>query len=211
MRDLSNESDRALILGLKQKFAPRNLLYVGKLGERKGIKQLLEAYRRLVQDRDMKDLGLVLLGEGPLRQYILDFSKTHNLPHIHLEGFVSQERIPFYYAAADVFVLLSLSDPNPLVIFEALAAGLPIVCSSRAGNAVDFIVNDSNGFQVDPLDIEAVVDKLRLALGTIDRNVSTQVSRELVMKANYRDVAKVFADASLAAYRSRSSRDRHSL
>jgi glycosyltransferase involved in cell wall biosynthesis len=199
MRDLSSESDRTFIRGLKQKFAPRNLLHVGKLGERKGIKQLLEAYRRLVQNRGMKDLGLILLGEGPLRQYIVDFSRAHDLPHIHLEGFVPQDQIPAYYGAADVFTLLSLADANPLVIFEALAAGLPIVCSTQAGNAVDFIVDGSNGYKIDPLDIDAVVDKIALALTAIKREASTRVSRKLVEKANYREVAKVFVDALLAA------------
>ncbi|TKB73749.1 MAG: glycosyltransferase family 4 protein [Nitrospira sp.] len=201
MRDMSNEDDRAHLNQLKQRFAPRNLLHVGKLGERKGIKQLLEAYRRLVHDRGMQDVGLILLGDGPLRQYICDFAEQHKLDKIHVGGFVPQDQIPAYYALADVFVLLSIADPNPLVIFEALATGLPIVCSSRAGNAVDFIVNGSNGYQVDPLDTDAVVDKMALALTTIDRTTSTCVSRKLVMKATYQDVAKVFADAVIIAGR----------
>ena len=199
MRDMSNEGDRALMRQLRQRFAPKNLLHVGKLGARKGIKQLLEAYRRLVHDRGMHDIGLILLGEGPLRQYILDFAQQHKLDKVHVEGFVPQDQIPAYYALADVFVLLSLSDPNPLVIFEALAAGLPIVCSSRAGNAVDFIVNGSNGYQVDPMDTDAVVDKMALALTSINRATSTCVSRELVTKANYQEVAGVFGNALLAA------------
>jgi glycosyltransferase involved in cell wall biosynthesis len=199
MRDLSNEEQRPHLDQLKKRFAPRNLLYVGKLGERKGIKQLLEAYRRLVHDHGMHDVGLILLGDGPLRQSVLEFSKVHNLPNIYLEGFVTQDRIPLYYAVADIFALLSLSDPNPLVIFEALAAGLPIICSSRAGNAVDFIVDGSNGYQVDPLDIDNVVDKTVMAFSIINRNASTSVSRKLVAKANYREVAKVFGDTIFTA------------
>ncbi len=49
---------------------------------------------------------------------------------------------------------------------------------------MDFIVNGSNGYQVDPLDIHAVVNKMALALGAIDRNVLTRVSREFVLKVN---------------------------
>lgn len=201
MRDMSSDGDRALMRQLQQRFAPRNLLHVGKLGERKGIKQLLDAYRRLVHDRGMHNVGLILLGEGPLREYIFNFAVQHKLDKIHVEGFVSQHQIPVYYALADVFVLMSIADPNPLVIFEALAAGLPIVCSSRAGNAADFIVNGSNGYQVDPLDTDAVVDKMALSLTAIDRATSTGVSRKLVMKANYLDVAKVFANAAIFAGR----------
>ena len=209
MRDMSKEADQIRLRELKRRFAPRNLLHVGKLGERKGIIQLLEAYRRLVHDCAMDDLGLILLGEGPLREYIGRFAEQHKLDKIHVEGYVSQDHIPLYYAAADVFVLLSISDPNPLVLFEALAAGLPIVCSSRAGNAVDFIVDGSNGFQVDPLDSEAVPEKIRLALNTINRDVSRRVSRELVTKADYRDVANVFVDALRSAYRAINQRPMH--
>ncbi len=205
MRNLSNDRDQAFARELKQKFAKRNLLYVGKLGERKGIKQLLEAYRRLVQERGMKDVGLILLGEGPLRQFVNRFAQTHELPHIFLEGFVSQDRIPTFYAAADVFTLLSLSDPNPLVIFEALAAGIPIVCSNRAGNAADFIVDGSNGYQVDPLEIDNIVDKLVLALTTIDRRTSSRLSRELVAKASYQDTSAVFVQSILATTQSNSA------
>ncbi len=193
------DAEHARMQELKSRAAPRNLLHVGKLGERKGIVQLMEAYRLLVQRTDMQDVGLTLLGEGPLRGYVQEYATRHGLPHVYLEGVIGQDLIKAYYATADVFVLLSLADPNPLVLFEALGAGLPIVCSDRAGNAVDFIRDGVNGYRVDPEDIETVADRLAMALTALDRPTATRASRELVAKANYDDVAQVFLNAARAA------------
>ncbi len=49
-------------------------------------------------------------------------------------GFVNQSQLPLYYAAMDVFVATSRSDPHPLVISEAMAAGCPPILSDRCGN-----------------------------------------------------------------------------
>jgi len=180
---------------LKRRFPRRNLLFVGRFIETKGIKELMEAYRHLVHNDGQDDLGLILLGEGRLQEYIEDFARDNDLRNIFVEGFVPQDIIPHYYALADVFVLLSLSDPNPLVIFEAMAAGVPIVCSYRAGNARDFIIDGENGFSVDPYNHEETVKKLHQALTDIDPSRARQVSKSNLEKANYVTSARGFLDA----------------
>jgi glycosyltransferase involved in cell wall biosynthesis len=185
-------------ISIRNRFPGKNLLFVGRLIETKGIFQLLDAYKDLVREEGMSDVGLIMLGEGRLEEYVKKFAADNNLPNIFLEGFVSQEDINAYYAIADVFVLLSLSDPNPLVIFEALAAGLPIVCSYRAGNAADFVKHGENGFVADPYNHEDAVNKLRMALEDIDRSRAEQVSRRLSEMATYESSAHSF----LAAIRS---------
>jgi glycosyltransferase involved in cell wall biosynthesis len=194
-RQFMTETSGDAIETLKHRFSPRNLLFVGRLIETKGIKELMVAYRHLVHIDGQEDLGLILLGEGRLQEYIEDFARENGLRNIFIEGFVPQNRIKYYYALADVFVLLSLSDPNPLVIFEALAAGVPIVCSYRAGNARDFIVDGENGFSVDPYNHDETVDKLRKALTKIDPYRARQVSRNLLERANYIASARGFLDA----------------
>ena len=61
-------------------------------------------------------------------------------------------------------MLLSVYDCNPLVIFEALAAGLPTICSEHAGNAADFIADGKNGFIVDPEDVPDTASKTMMVL-----------------------------------------------
>ena len=55
------------------------------------------------------------------------------------------------------------------MIFEALAAGLPAICSRHAGNAVDFIENGENGYIVDPEDVAAIADRSLTILKAADR------------------------------------------
>jgi glycosyltransferase involved in cell wall biosynthesis len=84
-------------------------------------------------------------------------------------------------------------------LFEALASGLPIVCSNRVGNAVDLIREGANGFTVDPSDIDRTAEKIAKALTSLERRVAGQVSRELVAKATYDNAARVFVDAAVPA------------
>jgi glycosyltransferase involved in cell wall biosynthesis len=180
---------------LRLSLAPRNLLFVGRLIELKGIRELMAAYRDLVQKHHMSDLGLVLLGVGNLNSYVREYSTNHGLDHVVLAGQISQDEINLYYAVADVFVLLSHYDANPLVLFEALGSGIPIVCSYRAGNAADFIRDGENGYIVDPFDHAEVVERLRMALEDINRDHARATSRELVAAANYDDAARAFVEA----------------
>jgi glycosyltransferase involved in cell wall biosynthesis len=175
------------------------LLFVGKLNERKGIPELLDVYRSLVAQRP--DLGLVLLGDGPLAPQIAEFKDRHNLPRLHLPGFVRNEDTTLYYAGATAFMLLSRSDHNPLVLFEALAAGIPVICSQAAGNAVDFIEPGRNGFIVDPLDRSTTVDRTLELLGwdAARRADCRRFCSLHLAKANYGAAAEAFLAACLLA------------
>jgi glycosyltransferase involved in cell wall biosynthesis len=178
------------------------LLFVGRFIETKGIKEMMEAYRDLVQKEGMNELGLVLLGEGRLQSYIENFSKTNNLDNVFIEGFVEQDKIQYYYANASAFILMSLSDPNPLVVFEAMATGIPIICSSRAGNATDFIIDGENGCSVDPYKHNDSVEKIKMVLTKINADRVKELSTKLLEKANY----DASSDAFIGSIRSASSR-----
>lgn len=180
---------------IRNKFPEKNLLFVGRLIETKGIVQMMEVYRDLVRRHGMDELGLIILGEGRLEAYIREFINENGLDNVFIEGFVQQDAIQHYYALADAFILLSLSDANPLVIFEALAAGLPIVCSYRAGNAVDFITDGENGYRVDPFNHEDTLDKVKSILFDVDPARARDVSRQLLGEANYSKSAEAFIHA----------------
>jgi glycosyltransferase involved in cell wall biosynthesis len=177
-------------------FPEKNLLFVGKLNERKGVPQLLEVYRRVVA-KAKSPVGLILIGEGELRSELEQFKQTHRLQHIRLEGWVKNDELGKYYAFANAFLLLSKVDHNPLVLFEALAAGIPIICSDGACNAIDFIQNGSNGYVVDAQNTEEVVERTLEVLNwdAGRRELCERFARETVRKANYRDAAKSFVEA----------------
>jgi glycosyltransferase involved in cell wall biosynthesis len=175
-------------------YPEKNILFVGQLIERKGIIQLLESYKRVIKIYN-EPVGLILIGSGPMASYIENYKEHHKMGNIYIQGFLNNDDLPRFYAFCKVFSLLSLFDPNPLVIFEALASGIPVICSNRAGNSVDFIIEGKNGYIVDPFDIDQVVSRIINVLNWEKRNECTAISRELSKKVNYEESAKAFIDA----------------
>jgi glycosyltransferase involved in cell wall biosynthesis len=129
------------------------LLYVGRLIDKKGILLLLEAFRRL----DRSDVGLVLVGDGPRKEAYQEYSVEHSLSNVYFEGFQPVEKLPQYYALADVFVFPTLSDPWGLVINEAMSCRLPVISSHKAGAAADLVLDGVNGYTYAPSDLDRLV------------------------------------------------------
>jgi len=193
-------ADSAAFTAFRGRFAPRNILFSGQLIERKNIGRLLEVYEAILA-RSKEPIGLIVLGQGPLHDFLVERKRTGDLRHLYLEGFQLAEDYYKYFAAADVFMLLSVFDCNPLVIFEALAAGLPAICSRHAGNAVDFITDGEDGFIVDPENVEEIAAKALTILDSADRGAMAAAARAVVRKANYAAAAGAFVDAVTAVVR----------
>jgi glycosyltransferase involved in cell wall biosynthesis len=65
-----------------------------------------------------------------------------------------------YYSAASCLVLPSISESWGLVVNEALACGLPVIASKRCGCAMDLVINDVNGWQIDPENINELTARM---------------------------------------------------
>ncbi len=98
----------------------------------------------------IENIKLFLLGDGDQATEIEKLISEKNLPII-TTGFVQQDQVIEYYAAADLFVLPSIKDPSPLSPIEASAAGLPVLVSSRIGNLEDVVEGGINGWSYDPV------------------------------------------------------------
>jgi len=129
------------------------LLYVGRLSREKNIILAIKALKRL------KDQGrnpvLVIAGEGPARKALEKEAARLGIDdRILWAGFISQHELPEYYYLADLFVFPSPADTQGIVLYEARAAGLPIVAlESMASRAIVkdgenglFARNDSRDF-----------------------------------------------------------------
>jgi glycosyltransferase involved in cell wall biosynthesis len=115
-------------------------LFVGQLIERKGLRELLDAF---------VDLGsgeLWIAGDGPLRE---EASRVATLTdRIRLLGHLSWEELQAAYAAVDALVLPSRYEVWGLVVNEALERGLPVIVSDQVGAADDLVRHGLNGFVV---------------------------------------------------------------
>jgi glycosyltransferase involved in cell wall biosynthesis len=136
-------------------------LFLGQLIWRKGIIELLSSYKRVKDNRD--DIALLTVGDGPLRDKVEKRIQEENIQDVHLTGWVSEKQKLIFYGMADVFVLPTREDLAPLVLNEALAASLPIITTSAAGNAQDVIPKKENGWIVPPNNADELANKLSTA------------------------------------------------
>ncbi len=167
------------------------ILQVGSLTPRKGIAPLLHLFARLAGD--YPTAGLLIAGTGPLRKELAETARTLGLTkRVRFLDHVDQRELPAVYAAADIFVLMSLADTFGVVVAEAAASGLPIMCSRYAGAASVLVQDGRNGFVIDPKDtadceqrLRALLsDKpLRLRMGAASREIARQCDAETVARS----------------------------
>jgi glycosyltransferase involved in cell wall biosynthesis len=126
------------------------VLFVGRLDVNKGIQHLIKAFSKII--RDIPDAKLVIVGEGPLKNYILSLINKFNIREsVMLIGRVSEEDLPKFYAASDLVVLPSLMEGFGIVLLEAMASGKPCV-ATRVGGTDEVIINGETGLLVPPAD-----------------------------------------------------------
>lgn len=131
-------------------------LYVGRLIERKGIRQLLEAWNVAKPDEAV----LLLVGDGPERAYLEDFCKQHNLHNVVFGGAIDYDSIAIFYRSADCFIIPTLQDNWSLVVPEAMSCGLPVATSIYNGCHPE-LIHPENGWTFDPYDIQGTAEVLK--------------------------------------------------
>lgn len=137
------------------------ILYVGNLGQKKGVKYLLEAVRRLARP----DIALTLVGH-------VVGSGTGLAPYRHL--FTHVPHVPYLqvhemFRNADLFIYPSLHEGSAFANLEAMAAGLPVVTTHNAGSVVR---NGIDGFVVPIRSTEAIMEAIEQLRRDPDRRAS---------------------------------------
>ena len=147
---------------------PPLIIAVGRLISKKGFGDLIRTCA-LLNERG-KSFRCEIIGEGPLdnelRQQI---EKLHLQNNVALMGAKPQTQLRARLAAANVFVLPSVIDPDggmdnlPTVIMEAMATGLPVV-STNIGGIPEMVIENETGFLVEPGDIAGVADAIETVI-----------------------------------------------
>lgn len=129
------------------------VLFVGQISQRKGIKYLFDAIQDLKNSKIKLTIIGKIIGSGSwLAKY--NFSFTHI-------NFVPYNLLPSYYQNADIFVFPSLHEGSALAIYEALACGLPVITTFNSGS----IVRDKkDGFIIPIKDSNSIQNKINLLM-----------------------------------------------
>jgi len=148
---------------LRRRFSSPIIVSVGRLTDRKGFRDLLSIYERVVAEQP--EASLILVGEGQDRPAYETIVRERGLRHAHFIGFVEQEILPRYLALADVFVFPTLSDTYGAVLAEAMAVELPVVSSIYAAATADLVQEGVNGYSIAPTEHVSAAQRILDILG----------------------------------------------
>lgn len=143
-------------------------LYVGRLIRLKGLRELLVGWKHFAAQSNGQETTLLMVGEGPERGVLEQYCREHGLHNVRLAGEIDYDHLAAYYQCADAFVIPTLEDNWSLVVAEAMACGLPILCSKYNGCWPE-LVTEANGWVFDPLRAEEICGVLKQALASKDR------------------------------------------
>lgn len=132
--------------------ASRLLLAAGRLTEQKGYDLLLRAWRIVEQDRRSTGWALLIRGDGPDRAALLrQADGLHHLTIVPATGDIDAD-----YARAALFVASSRYEGLPMVLLEAMAAGVPVVAFDCETGPAEIVRDGETGFLVPPEEPEAL-------------------------------------------------------
>lgn len=157
----------------------RFLAAIHNFHPKKRTSDVLEAFAELSQHTDMYRLLLAGLGDGAIVRRRIRELKLENKVFI-LDIFGSEKEVSKIYNVSDLFILPGETFPEdaqiPLVLFEALCAGIPIVAANVG--AVSEIMNTRVGILVSPADSSALFRALAEILLVQGKKYDTQIIRE---------------------------------
>ena len=135
------------------------LLWPARLDEtKKGILNFLNPIKHILSDSRLK---IIIAGDGPDKDRIKHWV-TENMPkNVLLIGQRSETEMLELYSIADVLLLPSLSDPNPLSVIEGLWSSLPLLISKHCGNHIEAVKNNYNGWVIDPHSPDSIKSAIR--------------------------------------------------
>jgi colanic acid/amylovoran biosynthesis glycosyltransferase len=153
----------------------KKMLFVGRLAAAKGLPILLEAVAKV------EAATLDIAGDGPDREMLEEKTKLLGLSdRVTFLGYRSQSQVRELLSCTDVFVLSSFAEGVPVVLMEAMAAGVPVVATCIAG-IPELVQNEHSGLLVSPGDADATANSIRRLLEDADlRNKFAIAGREKI-------------------------------
>lgn len=147
-------------ISLKVKYNIKNefLLFVGTLSERKGIKYLIQAMPLII--KEYPEAKLLVIGDGNLKNEMIALTKELKVDNnIIFTGAIEHDKLPPYFATADLFILPSLSEGFGLVIIEAISCKT-LAVTSNLPEINDIIIENNTGFYFENKNSTSISQKI---------------------------------------------------
>lgn len=183
----------------------KRLVYLGRFTKTKNIETLIHAFSEIIQNT-MQSLELVLIGDGPEKDNIINLIKKLNLEkNILLTGLV-EDPVPFL-KKSDLFIFPSLVEGLANSLIEAMSYKLPCLVSNIPGNVevigekrLNYNIRRGNfiltkyGILFNPRDIEGLVNSIRFAIDTPDirRRLGESAYKKVKIEYNIKVVSEKY-------------------
>ncbi|MEM2178987.1 MAG: glycosyltransferase family 4 protein [Candidatus Methanomethylicaceae archaeon] len=116
----------------------KRIIFVGRLAPEKNVFSLIDAVKGL-------DVKLIIIGDGPLREKLMEKVKMEKINNVEFLGIIPNEKLPFELNKSVLFILPSLHEDNPKALLEAMACGLPVIGTAIEG-IKELIKHKENGY-----------------------------------------------------------------
>jgi glycosyltransferase involved in cell wall biosynthesis len=138
-----------------------HILFLGRIGERKGVPQLIEA---LGQIGDLGGWRATVAGDGEVEAARAAVAAAGLAGRVSLPGWVGTEEVAALIASADILALPSFAENLPVSVIEGMASGLAIV-TTPVGAVEDIVLDGETGLLVAPGDVDGLAQALRRLVG----------------------------------------------
>lgn len=135
-----------------------NLLFLGRVGERKGAFDLIRAFSMVPIER-RSVLKLILAGDGAVDQARALAREVGCENYISVLGWVSSSQVAALLEEADLFLLPSSGEGMSVALLEALGAGLPVITTS-VGGSDEFLQNNFNAILIQPGSVKLIKEAI---------------------------------------------------
>jgi glycosyltransferase involved in cell wall biosynthesis len=145
--------------------APPEILFLGRLGERKGVPVLIAALGRLAAT-DL-DWRAVIAGDGDAAPYRAEVERLGLSARVSFPGWLGEAETHERLARAALLVLPSEAEGLPMAVVEAFAWGVPVI-STPVGSTPDILHDGVEGLMIPVGGVEALAAALERLLGNAD-------------------------------------------
>jgi len=145
------------------------IAFLGEVGHRKGVDVLIDALAQLKADG--LDFAVTIGGNGDLETARAHAERAGVLDRIDFPGWVDEAGADKVLRGADLLVLPSRAENQPVAILEAMARGLPVV-STRIGGIPQQVLDGETGLLVEPDDVAQLAQALATLIQSPERRAA---------------------------------------
>lgn len=134
-----------------------NFLFLGRIGKRKGAYDLVSAVEQIAKKQP--SVLVYMAGDGEINQIKEIINKKNLNNNVKVVGWIDFETKVKLLREVGTVVLPSYNEGLPMALLEGMAAG-KVVISTNVGGIPELVENETNGFIINPGDVEALVDRM---------------------------------------------------